>query len=169
MRFAILAFAIALCLTPTIEAQQAAWTVGPDAHNPLDAIYRHADGDIDRDGRQDVSAFCSTTNFVIVDNTWPEVKGKTAAVLVVGDRRYEAGGMHLDPADTPYAVMMRMYHLTDQVALSWPAENAPNFTAGDTVGVVIGGQERDYGVGASAALSAVREQCIRNARGPPYN
>jgi hypothetical protein len=165
MRFVFLTFAICLCLAPTAKAQQPAWTVGPEVRNPLDAIYRHADGDIDGDGRQDVSAFCSTTNFVIADNTWPEVKGKAAATLVVGDRRYEVEGIHLDPADSPYAGMMRMCRLTDQVAISWPAEQAPNFSPGDSVTLVIGGRERSYGGGASAVLSAVREQCLRNVAG----
>jgi hypothetical protein len=159
-----LAMAVWLCLAPAASAQ-AIWVTGPEVHDPLDAIYRYANGDIDGDGRQDVFAYCSTFYFMISDNTWPGRTGRMSATLSVGDRSYIVEAEHIEPVDDPYATMLLREEFPSTIWMSWPAEEAPDFSSGGAVTLRIDGEERDYGEGASAALNVVREQCVRNVRG----
>lgn len=166
MRTLVLIFVAGLCLVSVARASERVWTVGPEVRNPLDAIYRHASGDLDGDSHEDVSAYCSGTDFVITDNTWPGIKGEAPATLTVGERSYNVEAQHLTDAG-PYTSMLNQF-AGDAVWMSWPAESAPDFSIG-RIRVSIHGEERDYGEGANGALNAVREQCVRNVRGPPYN
>jgi hypothetical protein len=162
------ALAIAAWLfVASCASAQAIWVTGPEVRYPLDAIYRHADGDINGDGTQDVSAYCSTVYFTITDNTWPGKTGRMSATLSVGDRLYAVEAEHIEIAEEPYATMVRQV-APNAIWMSWPAEEAPDFSAEGAVSVRIDGEERDYGEGASAALNVVREQCVRNVTGPPY-
>lgn len=162
---AIILMAAILIWAPKAQAQQAMWEVGPSNTEGLNAIYRHAEGDIDGDGRPDVAAYCSAEDFVITDNTWPGIKGAVSATLYVGEQSYEVEAVHLTNASL-YAFLP---YIRNAVWMTWPAEEAPEFSDAGPIRVSIGDEVRDYGEGATAALQSVREQCVRNVRGPPYN